>query len=251
MISKKIHYCWFGGKPMPEKYEEFIRTWKELMPEYEICRWDEQTFNIESTPWTFGAYKAGKYAFVSDYVRLKALYEHGGIYLDTDVKMKKSLAPLQQAFPNFMGFENTKVLTSAVICVEPYNLVIKEFLKYYENKPFTHKIVSENEANVHMMTDILKKYGLKTDNTEQDLLVNANPEKVTYLHIFPKTYFCPFDFYHNKDFSSDTHTIHFFDASWLDNDTKQKIEKERSFLYKITMTVLGNLSSIKHLFCKK
>ena len=251
MISRIIHYCWFGGKPLPEKYEIFIRIWKKLMPEYEICRWDERTFNVNSTPWTLEAYKAGKYAFVSDYVRLKVLYEYGGIYLDTDVKVVKSLAPLQQLFPNFMGFENDHVITSAVMAAEKGSDLIKEFLAYYESKVFTLDIVKKNEANVLMMTEILKKYGFKADNTEQDILINIYPYKKWKLHIFPKTYFCPLDFYHNKKFSLTTYAIHYFDASWLDKETKRKIEKERSLLYKVLMAFISHITLFKRLFCNK
>lgn len=245
MISKKIHYCWFGGKPIPEKYKAFIKTWKDCMPEYEVYQWDEQTFDVESTSWTLGAYKAGKYAFVSDFVRLKALYEHGGIYLDTDVKMIKSLAPLQQTHPTFMGFENNHVITSAVIAAEKGSDLIKEFLSYYENKDFSLDIVTNNEANVLMMTDTLKKYGLKINAIEQHI-----ETKFFNVHVFPPTYFCPLDFYHREHFSDNTHTIHYFDGSWLPKETKKRMIYERSFMYKVQTTIMNVLSFLKHQFVR-
>ena len=198
------------------------------MPDYDIRLWDETSFDIDSTKWTRTAYDAGKYAFVSDYVRLVALYECGGIYLDTDVELLKSLSPLILEYPNFMGFENGNVLTSAVICTQSKSSFINLFLNYYKDKGFTDEVVKSNEANVRMMTNRLFAYGLRIDNTEQNIEIEG-----TRLHIFPKTYFCPLDFYHNKDFSDNTYAIHYFDASWLDEDTMRRIRIERSRLYKL------------------
>ena len=240
-MTKIIHYCWFGNNPIPKKLQQCMDSWRLVMPDYEIRRWDETVFDVNSVQWTKEAYNKGKYAFVSDYVRLVALYEYGGIYLDTDVKLLKDLEPLYRKYPNFMGFENGKVLTSAVMCVEAKHPIVKDFLDYYTNKSFSSTIVEENEANVLMMTKALERYGLRVDNSEQD--VDVLPSSI---HIFPRTYFCPLDFYHNKDFSSNTYAVHYFDASWLDCDTKTRIEKERTFMYKVKSTILQILSDIKH-----
>ena len=236
MPHKIIHYCWFGNKPIPKNLQACMQTWGELMPNYEIKRWDESSFDVNSTLWTKGAYEALKYAFVSDYVRLYALLKYGGIYLDTDVKLIKSLQPLQDKHPNTMGFESGNKLTSAIIMAEPQNPIINEFFNHYTCKSFSPDVVTSNEANVLMMTDILAEYGLKEDNTEQE---------VAGFHIYPRTYFCPLDFWHNKDFSDDTHAIHFFDASWLNEETKKRIEFERSHIYRIQTAVISCLSRIK------
>jgi len=236
-----IHYCWFGQKKIPEKLSKCMDSWASQMPDYEIKRWDETVFDVNSTAWTKEAYSAKKYAFVSDYVRLVALYEYGGIYLDTDVMLTKSLTPLQEQHHNYMGFENDNVLTSAIMCFEPHNSLVKEFLNYYNDRDFSYKIVKSNEANVIMMTHILVRHGLLANNEEQDIYVN----KQNRLHIFPRTYFCPLDFYHNKDFSINTHAIHFFDASWLDDDTKKRIVRERTTPYKLKMLFLKYLKLIK------
>ena len=239
MAVKIIHYCWFGGKPIPENLQKCMKTWSLLMPDYEIRRWDETSFAVDSSIWTREAYKARKYAFVSDYVRLYALLNFGGIYLDTDVKLVKSLEGIQSAHPNSMGFESGDKLTSAIIMSEPHNAIIQEFFNHYSEKEFTDRIVTSNEANVLMMTDLLAKYGLKEDNTEQE---------VAGFHIFPRTYFCPLDFWHNKDFSDNTHAIHYFDASWLNDDTKERIVKERRIIYKIKIGIYQQLSKIKKVF---
>lgn len=244
-MTKIIHYCWFGGHEIPKNLQKCLDSWVKLMPEYKIKKWDESTFDVNSTEWTKSAYHAKKYAFVADYVRLKALYDYGGIYLDTDVLLKKSLSILQEKYSSFMGFENGSVLTSAVICMESSHPILKDFLDYYKTAIFSKSIITGNEANVHMMTVKLKNYGLLTNNKEQDLTISTSK-----LHIFPRTYFCPLDFYHNKDFSKNTYAIHYFDASWLDGDTKKRIEKERKLLYKVKFYLLQKLHQHKKLFKK-
>ena len=89
-IPKIIHYCWFGEKDMPDLVKKCIKSWKKILPDYEFKLWNEENFDINSTKWTKVAYKNKKYAFVSDYVRLCALLEFGGIYLDTDIRVKNS-----------------------------------------------------------------------------------------------------------------------------------------------------------------
>lgn len=94
MIPKVIHYCWFGGKPLPGTARKCLKSWKKICPDYEIKRWDETNFDVNQHPFIASAYKAGAWAFVSDWARLKVLFENGGIYLDTDVKLLKSLDEL-------------------------------------------------------------------------------------------------------------------------------------------------------------
>ena len=86
MIPKVIHYCWFGGNPLPDLALRCIESWKRYNPDYEIIRWDEDNYDINADYYTAEAYRAKKWAFLSDYARLKIVYENGGIYLDTDVE---------------------------------------------------------------------------------------------------------------------------------------------------------------------
>lgn len=244
MIPHILHYCWFGGKAIPQNLQACMSTWQQLMPDWQQMRWDEQTFDITSSTWTQGAYEKKKYAFVSDYVRLVALEQYGGIYLDTDVKLLKSLAPLAEQYGCFTGYEGKDKLTSAIICVTPHHPLIQAWLESYKDKEFTQAVVSGNEANVLMMTELCQQQGLRCDNTEQQLLWPSRDA----LHVFPQTYFCPLDFWHNKDFSDHTHAIHYFDASWLDADTKQRITHERGWSYKLRTTLIAKLSSLRHFF---
>lgn len=109
-IPKTIHYCWFGKNDLPPLVKKCIKSWHKYLPDYEFKLWDEQSFDITSNKWCQEAYKQKKYAFVADYVRLKVLYEQGGIYLDTDIQLYKSLNPFLSN-EAFMGFERDEILS--------------------------------------------------------------------------------------------------------------------------------------------
>ncbi len=96
MIPKVIHYCWFGRNPKPELVQKCIASWREFCPEYKIIEWNEDNFDVNFCDYTTEAYEAGKWAFVSDVARLKVVYDHGGIYMDTDVELKRNLDVLLQ-----------------------------------------------------------------------------------------------------------------------------------------------------------
>lgn len=223
MIPKIIHYCWFGRAEIPPRLVKCIKSWEEHLSDYTFMRWDEDSFDISLTPWTKEAYDAKKYAFVSDYVRLVALEEYGGIYLDTDVFLKKSFDDFLD-YQAFTGFEKESAVTSAIIGCEKHFPVIQEFLSFYDGRHFLNESGELNkEANVVMMTDILLKHGLRLDDSKQ---VVAN------MQVFPRVYFCPLDFYHNDSSTEQTVAVHYFDASWLDEDTKRMVEKERTAFHK-------------------
>ena len=104
MIPKIIHYCWFGRGPLPELAQKCIASWKKYLPDYEIKEWNEDNFDVNIIPYTAEAYKAKKYAFVSDYARFWILYRYGGIYFDTDVEVIRPMDDIIER-GNFMGFE--------------------------------------------------------------------------------------------------------------------------------------------------
>ena len=96
MIPKIIHYCWFGGNPLPESTVRYIESWKKYCPDYEIQRWDESNFDIGFCDYVKEAYKARRWAFVSDVARVWVLANYGGVYFDTDVELLKPIEPLMQ-----------------------------------------------------------------------------------------------------------------------------------------------------------
>ena len=87
MIPKVIHYCWFGGKPLPELARRCLASWQKFLPDYTIKQWNEQNYDVTQVPFVKDAYEAGNYSYVSDYVRFDVLYREGGIYFDTDVEV--------------------------------------------------------------------------------------------------------------------------------------------------------------------
>jgi hypothetical protein len=111
MIPKKIHYCWFGGNPLPPLAQKCIASWERHCPDYEIIRWDESNFDLDQTPYTRWCYDNGKWAFLSDYARLAVVAEQGGLYFDTDVELVKSPDELLQ-FEAFYGFENDSIINT-------------------------------------------------------------------------------------------------------------------------------------------
>ena len=115
VIPKVVHYCWFGGKQKPDDVERYIANWKAVLPDYEIREWNESNFDVSAWPYAQQALGAGKFAFVSDVARLYALYTHGGIYLDTDVEVRRSFDELLDG-GTVLGFEEGNyVATSTII----------------------------------------------------------------------------------------------------------------------------------------
>ena len=103
MIPKIIHYCWFGGAELPEKDRKCIESWKKFCPDYQIIEWNENNYDVTKNTYMYQAYQAKKWGFVPDYARLDIIYQHGGIYLDTDVELVKNLDSLLEN-DAFMGF---------------------------------------------------------------------------------------------------------------------------------------------------
>jgi mannosyltransferase OCH1-like enzyme len=226
MIPKVIHYCWFGGKPLPKDAERCILSWKKYMPEYEIRRWDETSFDVDSIPYTKEAYAAGKYAFVSDYARFWILYNHGGLYFDTDVEVVKPLDDIVQAGP-FLGVEQQTdecITVAPGLCIgaEIHNDLFKVLIAKYEESHFLNPDGSFCMKNVvEITTEVLLGYGL----------INIGEiQTCCGFPIYPKEYFCPID-YDTRELkiTENTRTIHHYAESWLPKSTKFKNALARMF----------------------
>lgn len=132
MIPKKIHYCWFGPHSFSRLHEACMQTWKTELSGYEIVRWDE-TNSPMTHPFVRHHYEKKHWAYVSDFVRLYALYHHGGIYLDTDVEVVRSFDTLLQ-YRVFMGYEKDHRLTSGVCGAQKGELFIRACMTYMEQR---------------------------------------------------------------------------------------------------------------------
>lgn len=219
-IPKILHYCWFGGKPKPPLAEKCLKSWKKFCPDYEILEWNENNFDITTAPlYVRQAYEAGRWAFVTDYVRLKALTEMGGIYMDTDVEVVKPLDPFLH-HQGFAGFENpARIQTGLLACEKDFPL-FREFLSYYDTAQYYLGDGTENiTTNVEVLTSLCKKYGFQPNDTFQ---------VVQGFAVYPREYFCPVDFDTEKlHRTRKTVTIHWFAASWHTEEELQEIRAER------------------------
>lgn len=185
MIPKIIHYCWFSDDKKPALIRKCIRSWKKHLPDYEIRCWDGNSFDFDSLQFTREALSVKKYAAVSDYIRLYALYNYGGVYLDSDVEVFNSLDPFldNQFFSGFEYFDKYQIEAGIIGSVKgfPY---LKECMKYYETHPFIHDN-GEYDINVHQAPDILTEnaipYGFEATGIEQ---TTSNG-----MHFYPRTVF--------------------------------------------------------------
>lgn len=207
MIPKIIHYCWFGGNPLPKSAKKCINTWRKLCPDYEIIEWNETNIDVFATQYVKEAYQAKKYAFVSDYARLYALYTYGGIYLDTDVEVLKSFDDLLEN-DGLFGFEEKNFVATSFMATCPKNALIKEFLDTYSNRIFKNSDGTvDTTTNVDVLTKMLYSKGLILDNKKQEIDGNL---------IFPKEYFSPYDYIKSINNSTkNSYCIHWYDVSWL------------------------------------
>lgn len=223
-IPKIIHYCWFGGNPLPELAVKCIESWKKFLPEYEIIEWNEKNFDINSCPYVKEAYDAKKFAFVSDYVRLYALCNFGGIYMDTDVEVIKNLDFFLK-YQAFSGFESRTRIPTGIMACEKGFLMFKELLEDYDGRHFVDlNGIQDHTTNVATITRLLSKKGFLPNNKFQ--VING-------FALFPNEYFCPKNIDTGEiKITDNTYTIHHFSYSWADEHSKKVRDRKRK-IFKI------------------
>lgn len=214
MVPKIIHYCWFGGKKLPELEQKCFESWKKHLPDYEIILWDESNSDLHSCEYVQQAYEQKKYAFVSDYIRIKALHEYGGIYLDTDVEVLKSFNHILGA-KGFLGFENRTTVGTAVMACEKGSEFTKKMLDYYHTHSFIDKYGNQNlTTNVTVLNSIFESMGLERIN---------KPQIVNDMVIYQREVFFPKKVSDTEFmYSTDTIAIHRMNGSWLTNRQRKR-----------------------------
>ena len=216
MIPKVIHYCWFGNNTKDEVVKKCIESWYKHCSDYEIIEWNESNFNINENYFVKEAYKAKKWAFVSDYVRLKVLYEYGGVYCDADLEIIKNIDDLLR-WGAFSGYQNINEIPTGIIGAVPQNKWIGYLLSYYNNRHFICDKGYDMRTNVSIITEMTKeKYNLFFDNRIEvfgDLCV-----------LFPQDYLCAKNSRNGKIIiTKNTYAIHHFNGSRVDRNVKFKL----------------------------
>ena len=221
MIPKKIHYCWFGGKPKPQSVLNYIESWRRFCPKYEIIEWNEDNFNISDNIYCKEAYDSKKWAFVSDVARLSALYQEGGIYLDTDVEVKKSLDDLLDN-KGFFGFEVPIYVGTNIIGACKGNEFIKSLLNDYDERRFI-KIDGDLDTttNVKVTTKLAKEMGLA---------LNGQQQTINGVTFYPQEYFCPYDYTTGRMTKSKlTYSIHWYNQTWISPKNRMRLKITKVF----------------------
>lgn len=219
MIPKVIHYCWLSGDPVPEKLQNYMKTWKEKLPDYEFVLWDKSRFDIHSVKWVEEAYEAKKYAFAADYIRLYAIYNYGGIYMDMDVEVRKSFNDILD-HPYILGAETSTGIEAGIFGAEKGFVGFKECLEFYDGKVFKNNDGSLNMIGLpKIMYGQLRKY--------HDIEITKKPDFTKdALQVFP------FEFLTAKSGDTgmvkptkNTYTIHHFEGSWLPHNWKHSLKE--------------------------
>ena len=223
-IPKIIHYFWLSDEEMPELIVHCIQSWKKTMPDYTIKCWNDENFDVNICQYTKEAFLAKKYAFVSDYVRLYALYYEGGIYLDTDVEVFKRFDDLLNDAV-FFGFENSHTIATCIFGSEKGNPIFKKFLDHYAAREF---ILPNGKydltPNPVFITNIMRQSGAIIDGTKQ---------KIDDVVIYPQDFFCPYDRATEQlDITEHTYSVHHFNGAWISKEKKEIIEKRKQIIRK-------------------
>jgi len=223
-IPKTIHCCWLGSSDLPDHAKRCMDSWVKYLPDYEIKIWNENIIDFSDCPYAVEAFEHKKWAFLSDYIRLKVLHEHGGVYFDTDVEVIKSFDSLLM-HKAFMGFESSSALCTAVIGAEKGNELIAQLLHCYLRRNF---VLPSGEfdytTNVMMITQhAASHWGLQLGDKAQILDCG--------LTVFPSCAFSPID-YHTGMMQStnDSFSIHHFTGSWLSSTDHKLFLRKRKFV---------------------
>ncbi len=218
-IPPVIHYCWLGRNPLPELYKKCIDSWHKFCPDYQIVEWNEDNLDLTENDFAREAYEAGKYGFVPDYFRLKIIYEHGGIYLDTDVEMIRSFDDLrrEKAFCGLHRFG--QVNFGLGFGAEKGNPQIRQLLGKYQKLHYS--LGNENNlVSPLLQTQDLMAMGMRESNGFQ---------KIGVLSIFPSEVLSPKSLasFETK-ITPYSYSIHHYDGSWASEEKKMKRSVEQA-----------------------
>lgn len=223
MIPKIIHYCWFGRGQKPELAVKCIESWKKYLPDYELKEWNEDNFDIIQNQYVREAYENRKFAFVTDYVRLYAIYHEGGVYMDTDVEVFGSYDSFLHHHA-FSGFETDGYVPTGMMAAEKGSIWAKELLEQYNTRKFVREDGSfDMTTNTKVITQYMLEKGLIRNNKYQDFQ--------NLCTMYPSEYFCPKDHRTGKiKCTKNTICIHHFAGSWENHNLLGKLRHRSKVL---------------------
>lgn len=202
MIPKIIHYCWLSGDPIPDRLQKCMDSWEKKLPTYEFILWDLNRFDINQTLWVKQAFEAKKYAFAADYIRLYAVYNYGGIYLDMDVEVLKTFDSLLDS-DYMLAYEAIDAIEAGVFGSAKHSQWLKACLHYYDNRKF---ILPDGTFDTKplpkILWDVFKEKKIEMNILSPDFFT-AKSYETGRIHQ-----------------TSNTFTIHHFAGSWLSWDAR-------------------------------
>lgn len=240
-IPKKIHYCWFGRNKLPKEMKKYIAGWKKLCPDYEIIEWNEDNFDLNSCDYVREAYSAKKWAFVSDYARFKILFEHGGVYFDTDVELLKNLDYVLSDGP-FLGMEyGSQIAPGLGMAAYPEMKYCKDMLDLYNG---IHFINADGTTNLKTICQYTTEYFMGRGLEDKEII-----QKIDDIVIYPKEYFNPCDLDTGKIVvSENTISIHHYSGTWVDSYSKFRGE-----IYFLLRRIIGKkgVEAVRKIFGRR
>ncbi len=210
MIPHIIHYCWFGGNPLPRSAKKCIASWKKYFPAWEIREWNETNFDVSSHPYARLAYEEKRWAYLSDFVRLWAVEKYGGIYFDTDVEVIRYPEDLLNTCTAWFGFEYPEyVATGLGFAATPHHPAVYAMLHQYDG-------ITEITGCPQLNTEALMPFGL---------IKNGKRQTVCEAEVLPREWLCPFDDLTGRmNKTANTVSIHWYSKSphgkWVYYKTK-------------------------------
>lgn len=212
MIPKTIHYCWFSSDKKTKLIKNCIDSWSKVMPDYIIKCWDKNSFDFDSVTFVRDAMNAKKYAFAADYVRLYALYTEGGIYLDSDVLVKKPFDIfLSDAF--FCGTEAYWVdgelkyrMEPAIMGAEKGHHFLEQCMSFYQHNQFSSTTTSKENIMPKVISRYALEYGYRYENSKQLL---------SGMTIYPTSFFTN-TLHEDTSCKDSIYAIHQNAGSWID-----------------------------------
>lgn len=248
MIPKIIHYCWFGGNPLPPLAQECIASWRKFLPEYEIREWNEENFDVNLCPYTAEAYRQRKFAFVSDYARFWILHRYGGLYFDTDVEVIRPIGDIVER-GNFMGFETDPDGENSPEKYAPryaYGVALGLGFGMEAGHPFLQEMLDRYHAMEFAgaeMSPWLKTIVAYTTEAlvERGLRNVPGIQQAGDITVYPAEYFAPINVMTGRlRITPNTRTIHRYMGSWDGKKQGQSLKQRLRGLLPDWVFVLNN-----------